>query len=342
MTLNTTAQDKPGNGGPPAPRASGEGTSVGASVDVEALDLAGIGQIDIDAVIEYVHEPTTRSMPSYLRLYEKYLKQRWNVYDLDFTQDRTDWQRMDPEAKKSFLQIASGFHHGERQVEVELAPFFFGIPEEYKIFLSSHLEDEARHTIFFDRFYREVVGMEGESILDVLDGSYQYISETFIGPFGLLSYLTDELRRDPYNKHRLMQYATAYMLWIEGVLALAVMKITLGYARDAKVLPGYYTGFTATCRDEARHVQAGMRFIRELLDEDPTLVSDLHETLRTLLIMSSTSSAYVMYEAIGWTEDSVRALLKHQLERKLKLVGVELPEEIQGMVQKLDPVLAGG
>lgn len=314
----------------------------GHSPDVATTDLEGIRQVDIDDVIEYVHDVDTAKLPAYLTLYDRYLHQRWDVNDLDFSQDRLDWQGMPEDAKKSFLQIASGFHHGERQVEVELAPLFFGIPEDYKVFLSSHLEDEARHTIFFDRFYRNVVGIPGETILDVLDGSYQYISETFVGPFGLLSYLTDELRRSPYDKRLQMRYATTYMLWIEGVLALAVMKITLGFARDQKVLPAYYTGFTATCRDEARHVQAGMRFIRELLDEDPEYVRDIHETLRTLLIMSGTASAYVAYEPLGWTEDEVRSLLGHQLRRKLKLVGVELPEDISEMVEKMDPVLAGG
>lgn len=312
------------------------------NIDVETTDLEGISHVDIDRVIEYVHDTDLTRFPSYLSLYEKYLRQRWNVYDLDFSKDHHDWLDMPEESKKTFLQIASGFHHGERQVEVELAPFFFGIPEDYKVFLSSHLEDEARHTIFFDRFYREVVGIEGDSILEVLDGSFEYISETFVGPFGLLSYLTDQLRRDPYNRHLSMQYATTYMLWIEGVLALAVMKITLGYARDSKILPGYYTGFTATCRDEARHVQGGMRYIRELLDDDPSLVDDLHETLRTLLTLSSTSSAYVLYEAIGWSEDAVRSLLANQLDRKLKLVGVTLPDDLREMVDKMDPVLAGG
>ncbi len=312
------------------------------SIDVETTDLEGIGHVDIDRVIEYVHDTSLDRFPSYLKLYEKYHHQRWNVYDLDFTQDRKDWLEMPEDSKETFLQIASGFHHGERQVEVELGPLFFGIPEDYKVFLTSHLEDEARHTIFFDRFYREVVGIEGDTILDVLDGSYQYISETFVGPFGLLAYLTDDLRKDPYNTKILMRYATAYMLWIEGVLALSVMKITLGFARDNNVLPAYYAGFTATCRDEARHVQGGMRFIRELLDEDPSLVEELHETLRTLLILSSTSSAYVLYEAIGWSEDAVRQVLGNQLRRKLRLIGVTIPDELEEMVDKMDPVLAGG
>jgi ribonucleoside-diphosphate reductase beta chain len=240
---------------------------------IEDGDLSGLRHADIDDVLEYVHAPGAR-LPEYLKLYQRYLRQRWNVYDLDFTADRTDWtDRMTEESRDSFLMIASGFHHGERQVAAELAPLFFGVPEDYKIFLSSHLEDEARHTVFFDRFYRDVVGLEGDGIMDVLDGSWQYIQETFVGPFGLLSYLTDDLRRDPYNKHLQMKYATTYFIWIEGVLALSVMKITLNYARDFRVLPAYYTGFTATCRDEARHVQGGLRFTRELLDEDPTLVT---------------------------------------------------------------------
>jgi ribonucleoside-diphosphate reductase beta chain len=249
---------------------------------------------------------------------------------------------MPDDARNTFLQIASGFHHGERQVEVELAPVFFGIPEDYKIFLTSHLEDEARHTVFFDRFYREVVGVQGESIMDVLDGSYQWISETFVGPFGLLSFLTDKVRRDPYDERLLMQYAATYFLWIEGVLALAVMKITLGYARDHKILPAYYAGFTATCRDEARHVQGGLRYIREQLDKDPTLVRELHETLRTLLIMSTTSSRYVVYEPLGWSNEQVRHLMMDQLYKKLAMIGVELPDDIAELVSKIDPVLAGG
>jgi ribonucleoside-diphosphate reductase beta chain len=294
-------------------------------------------------MIEYVYAGTGPNLPSYLELYSRYLRQRWNVDDLDFTRDREDWARISPQAKQTFLQIASGFHHGERQVEVELAPLLFGIPEDYKIFLTSHLEDEARHTVFFDRFYREVVGIPGDSIMDVLDGSYQYISETFVGPFGLLSYLTDQLRRTPYDKHVQMQYLTTYMLWIEGVLALSVMKITLGYARDNKILPGYYTGFTATCRDEARHVQGGIRYIRELLAGDPTLANDLFDTLRTILIMAGTSSNYVVYEPIGWTEESVRQLLGAQARRKLKVVGIDrIPADIEEKIERMDPVLAGG
>jgi len=309
---------------------------------VEGVDLSGLGRTDIDDVLDYVHEPTA-NLPGYLELYDRYLRQRWNVNDLDFSIDRQDWtERMTDESRNSFLSIASGFHHGERQVEAELAPLFFGIPEDYKVFLTSHLEDEARHTVFFDHFYRDVVGIEGDGIMDILDASWPYIQETFVGPFGLLAYLTDDLRRDPYNKHLQMKYATTYMIWIEGVLALSVMKITLNYARDFKVLPAYYTGFTATCRDEARHVQGGMRFVRDLLAEDPSYVTDIHDTLRTLLTMGAARSGYIYYEPLGWSEERVQALFLDQLHKKLAMVGVSLPPDMEEMLAMVKPTLAGG
>jgi ribonucleoside-diphosphate reductase beta chain len=309
---------------------------------IETVDLSGLGRADIDDVIEYVHVPTAR-LPQWLGLYDRYLRQRWNVNDLDFSADAADWnERMTDDSRNSFLSIASGFHHGERQVAVELAPLMFGVPEDYKIFLASHLEDEARHTVFFDRFYREVVGLEGDGIMDILDGSWPYIQETFVGPFGLLAYLTDDLRHNPYDKHLQMKYATCYVIWIEGVLALSVMKITLNYARDFKVLPGFYTGFTATCRDEARHVQGGLRFVRHLLDEDPAYVKDLHDTLRCLLTMSAARSSYIYYEPLGWSDDRVTELFMNQLHRKLGMVGVTLPADMEQMLSAAKPTLAGG
>ncbi len=85
---------------------------------VEHTDLEGIGKVHIDEVIEYVHTGY-KKLPSPIALYERYLKQRWNVYELDFTQDAVDWhEKMTEEERQAFVDISSGFHHGERQVEV--------------------------------------------------------------------------------------------------------------------------------------------------------------------------------------------------------------------------------
>jgi ribonucleoside-diphosphate reductase beta chain len=310
------------------------------AVEESALDQ--IHDIDIDDVIDYVHKDLKR-LPGYLDLYRRYLRQRWDVYDIDFTQDAADWtERMTQEERDSFVAISSGFHHGERQVEVELPVFMLGGSEESRIYMSSQIEDEARHTVFFDRFYREVVGLQGDNIMDILDASFPWVAETFVGPFGLLAYQADEVRRNPYDERARVRYGTTYFLWIEGVLALSVMKVTLSYARWRGFLPAYYTGFTATCRDESRHVQGGMKYLQDAVRKDPTMIREVHETLRTILTLAGVASREVIYEPLGWTQDEVRMLFFQQLGRKLNDVGISLPPDLQAMVGSVQPVLAGG
>ena len=309
---------------------------------IEGAALEEVLDVDIDDVIEYVHKDM-RSLPDYTTLYRKYLKQRWDVYDLDFSQDKVDWnEKMTEAERQSFLAIASGFHHGERQVEIELPVFMIGAGEEEKLHISAQIEDEARHTVFFDRFYREVVGLQGDDIMDILDASFPWVSETFVGPFGLLAYQADEVRRNPYDERARVRYGTTYFLWIEGVLALSVMKVTLSYARWRGFLPAYYTGFTATCRDESRHVQGGMKFLQDAVRKDPSMIKEIHETLRTILTLAKVASREVIYEPLGWTQEEVRMLMFQQLGRKLNDVGISLTPDLQAMVGSVQPVLAGG
>ena len=309
---------------------------------IEGAALEEVLNVDIDDVIEYAHKDL-KSLPDYTTLYRKYLKQRWDVYDLDFSQDKVDWnEKMTEAERQSFLAIASGFHHGERQVEIELPVFMIGAGEEEKLHISAQIEDEARHTVFFDRFYREVVGLQGDDIMDILDASFPWVSETFVGPFGLLAYQADEVRRNPYDERARVRYGTTYFLWIEGVLALSVMKVTLSYARWRGFLPAYYTGFTATCRDESRHVQGGMKYLQDAVRKDPSMIREIHETLRTILLLAQVASREVIYEPLGWTQDEVRMLMFQQLGRKLNDVGIKLPADLQAMVGSVQPVLAGG
>ena len=310
--------------------------------EIEESNLADVLKVDIDDVIEYVHKDL-KALPDFTTLYRKYLKQRWDVYDLDFSQDVIDWQEKMTEAEReSFIAVASGFHHGERQVEIELPVFMIGASEEEKLHIAAQIEDEARHTVFFDRFYREVVGLQGDNIMDILDASFPWVAETFIGPFGLLAYQADEVRRNPYDEHARVRYGTTYFLWIEGVLALSVMKVTLSYTRWRGFLPAYYTGFTATCRDESRHVQGGMKYLQDAVRKDPTMITEIHETLRTILTLSGVASREVVYEPLGWTQAEVQMLFSQQLRRTLNDVGISLTPDLEAMLGTVQPVLAGG
>lgn len=310
-------------------------------VDIETLHH----QYDVDGVIRYVHEGFSGVDRAYpLALYRKYEAQRWKISDLDFTRDKIDWQNALSDVQRdTFLRIATGFHHGERQVAVDIVPLLLAVPrDEHKLYMTSQLEDETRHTIFFDRFYREVVGFEATDIMDTLDQSYQYMSETFIGSFGYLAYVADQLRRHPDDRRLLASAITNYHLWIEGVLALSVMKITLGFCKRQNVLPGFHKGFLATTRDESRHVVFGMKLLKELIADDPSLKSVVYDTIVTMLSMGSTYTQIIDYSALLVERENVRDIMMNNLHKKLNMVGIPIPDKLAAMISTVQPETAAG
>jgi len=310
--------------------------------EISETKLEDFDKVHIDDVIEYVNSGL-RQIPGPLELYKRYLRQRWDVYELDFTQDAIDWrEKMTDAEREVFCRVAGGFHHGERNVEAELPAFMLGAAEEDKVFITSHMEDEARHTIFFDRFFKEVVGVKGESLMDVLDATYQYRSVPGVGGTGVLSYISDDLMKDPYDVRARVRYATIYHLFIEGVGALSTMKVTLGYCRNRGFLPAYYAGFTATCRDEARHVQYGMGFLQDSVRRDPSLADDIFDMLRVILANNAATGTRASYEALGLNTEDIRRFNIVQLTRKLTDVGIPLPSDLQAVVDKMYPEETGG
>ena len=94
--------------------------------------------------------------------------------------------------------------------------------------------------------------------------------------------------------------------------------------------------------DYTKGILHRLRAYGELLNEDPAYVKDLLDTLRTLLTMSAARSSYIYYEPLGWSDDRVTELFMNQLNRKLGMVGVTLPPDMQEMLSDVKPTLAGG
>ena len=317
--------------------------------DFERIDQVSIDSLHenfhVNAVIDYIHDGIGHLDQNYpLVLHKRFEKQRWNVHELDFTQDRIDWKEKLTEAqRRSFLSIATGFHHGERQVAMDVIPIISAMPKvEHQIFMASHLEDEARHTIFFDRFYREAVGIESSNMTETLDKSFDFMSETFIGAFGFLAYLVDQLRLNPTDRRLLVSALTNYQTWIEGVLAISVMKITLSFCKENKVLPAFHKGFIATTRDESRHVQFGMKLLSELIRDDPTLIPVVYDTITTMLAISNTYTQIIDYTSLGIGRNAIRSTMIHNLKKKFHMIGLAIPKEMQKMMDSIEPEAAAG
>src|SRR2546421_8423543 len=96
------------------------------------------------------------------QLYELWERQHWASHDIDFAPDKEDWGKLTDEERDYFSWGLSAFFIGEERVTTQFSGLVMAYEDESEeAFLATQQVDEARHAQFFDRFFREVIGLEG-------------------------------------------------------------------------------------------------------------------------------------------------------------------------------------
>jgi hypothetical protein len=72
------------------------------------------------------------------------------------------------------------------------------------------------------------------------------------------------------------------------------------------------------------------------------MITEIHDTLRTILSLAGVASRKIYFEPLGWTEDEVTMLFVQQLKRKMNDVGIDLAPDLEEMLGMVSPQLAGG
>src|SRR3954471_15726528 len=268
---------------------------------------------------------------SYHALYELWERQHWGTQDLDFTQDRRDWEGFDSEERFQRMSGLSAFFIGEQRVTAELGPIMRAVPDEdMRIFLSTQIADEARHVAFFDRFYREVGVYEADGLKERLDATAEHLNDDFKKLFDeMLHERVDRLAVAPEDTEVLVEAITLYHMVIEGSLALTGQHFIIDYNEREGTLPGFVEGFTNVARDEHRHVAFGARFLRDMAREDPRYA----EAIRRALAEVAPAAEGVLrprwvpvgqedVEFFGASVSQTRAFAMQALTRRLKVIGL--------------------
>ena len=110
------------------------------------------------------------------------------------------------------------FFFGEDSVTDNLSPYIDAAPkEEQKYFLATQQVDEARHAVFFHRFFKEVIGA-GDDIASTLAFTEPQLGWGYRNVFARLDRMADELRKDR-SLPKFAQAITLYHLVVEATLA---------------------------------------------------------------------------------------------------------------------------
>src|SRR5258708_39702903 len=124
----------------------------------ENATLIQLQQTPIDNVLHIIDEGLVH-LPSYRELYYRWERQQWRAQDIDFSEDRAQWEGVSQDERNMRIYGLSAFFQGEACVPGTLAPYVLAMPDEgMPIFLTTQLVDEAGPTGFFARFFRRVTG----------------------------------------------------------------------------------------------------------------------------------------------------------------------------------------
>lgn len=302
---------------------------------VEDADLDDMGGVHIEDV--YVQmDWLLKSRPTPIDLYHRWENQNWSTQDLDFTEDAQHWRDMSgifegfrTELQRSFTL----FFVGEQAVTDTLSPLVHAAPDEAsRVFLATQLVDEARHSMFFNRFFDEVIGVSGG-----LSGALMALRDQTVAGFRTifdrdLVEATENVRRNPKDYGAWIRGITTYHLVIEGMLALTGQRYLLNVVRNLGILPGFYAGFTAVARDESRHVNFGVRALMEAGVKDRANLLLVEDQIFKLLEASCRIVAAPDRRFVVAPEDTppnllinpfdVRDFSINALNKRLRVIGV--------------------
>jgi hypothetical protein len=274
---------------------------------------------------------------SYDDLYARWEKGNWSATAIDFSQDREEWnEKWSDLQRKAALWNYSLFFHGEDSVTDNLSPYIDAAPlEEQKYFLATQQVDEARHSVFFGRFMREVVERGDDSYASALEATKDELTWGFRKTFERLDRVADSLRRDK-SKPNLAAALTMYHVLVEATLAQPGQHFIDSYLNENEWLPGFRSGMANVSLDEQRHIGFGVKMLSDLCREDPECKDAIADLLREAM-----PEMVAVFVPPNWDLDYVRVfgfeiedIYKEgmqSLETKLRSAGIPL-EELPGPI----------
>ncbi len=305
---------------------------------IENASLTQLQQTPIDNVMNIIDEGLVH-LPTYRELYYRWERQQWKAQDIDFATDRAQWQKMPQEEQRMRMFGLAAFFKGEECVTNTLAPFITAMPDdETRVFLTTQLVDEARHTVFFSRFFGEALGIDYGNLEETLAVVSQNMNDKLRYILvDALNEISDRIRREPTQISHLLEGVTLYHVIIEGTLALAGQRNILDVYRRDDLFPAFRGGFTAVARDESRHVVFGVKFLRDSIQRDATNARTIHDTIARLAPLALEALApdpaqIPQIIAMGGDPWLTPRYAQESLKKKLRVIGLNMNvPEVQGM-----------
>ncbi len=290
------------------------------------LDLTTQG--DVGTISDESKLPSVTLMTPQ-ELYELWERQNWQSHTIDFTRDRRDWETMEDDLRERLSWNLSSFFVGEERVTTQFSGLVMAYESQSEeAFLATQQVDEARHAQHFNRFYEQVIGVDG-NFEDRLERARRDLTPEYIEMFdGVLVDWGRRLIENPRDVEAKVDFITLYHMVIEGTLALTGQWLLTDYMERHDILPGWVEGFKLISRDEHRHVAYGTWFLCEKA-KDPALKRRIAERLAELLPLAAAvlvppGADPGNYAILDYTMEETNTYAFNALNRRMKVIGIDV------------------
>jgi ribonucleoside-diphosphate reductase beta chain len=263
------------------------------------------------------------------QLYELWERQNWQSHTIDMSQDQRDWAAMDDQLRRQLAWNLSSFFIGEERVTTQFSGLVMAYESQSEeAFLTTQQVDEARHAQHFNRFYEQVLGIDG-TFEDRLQRARQDLNAAFVEMFDVvLVEWGARLVSDPRDIEAKVDFVTLYHMIIEGTLALTGQWFLTDYMERHGILPGWVEGFRLISQDEHRHVAYGTWFLREKA-ADPALRRRIAERLAELIplaaeVLVPAGADPTDYAILDYPMEQTNAFAFNALSRRLRVIGIDM------------------
>src|SRR5918997_330967 len=146
------------------------------------LDLTSQG--DVATITDDAYLNRTLQLMDPQQLYELWERQHWQSQAIDLERDKEHWAELTEQEREDHLWGLSSFFVGEERVTTQFSGLVMAYEDEQEeAFLTTQQVDEARHMQFFDRYYREVFGLDDPSISARLERVRENVTDSFVKLF---------------------------------------------------------------------------------------------------------------------------------------------------------------
>lgn len=223
------------------------------------------------------------------RYFRNAVERHWDPHDIDLSEDREAITKLEKVSLDQLRTTLGLFGAGEQAVTEDLSPLAQVLEDvNDQMFITTQMYEEAKHTDFFDRYWREVIHhAENEMGLELSSPTEErWFNEDYDELFRRNRETMYGLLDDDGPENRAKAYCH-YHLVIEGILAqtgyYGVQKSFSGDFSEIPELPGLVEGFTLIRGDEGRHIGFGMAKLKNLVESGRVEASLLHGTVNELI-----------------------------------------------------------